>query len=743
MKLLGGVAREDLVPAREPIATDRPGVDPRRVLLLGNGALGDRLGELLGVAASPAAGDLEALPRVCEVVVCALEEVAYGTLFEIQRACLRLGTVSLYLTVDPDGIRIGPAAVPGAGPCFACAQGASFRALGLRGAEIVAAVAGFQTGAVGPAHLEPAARRAAREVRALLAPASRPELLASVRLLAASARFQYGVMPALDCPLCGPARAAAAARPLVFAVERELAGRYRLAPRSAAAGGGDFCASVGIVGGGTAGYLTALALRRKLPGLEVTLIESSTVPVIGVGEATTPLMPQFLHVDLGLDIHELFREVAPTLKLGIRFSSWGAPEGAFNYPFGPVHVLEPTVYDGDLRRCSPRSLLIEAGTVPLARASGERGSDLGVDLAYHLDNRRFVAYLRRRAKDFGVRAADATISEVEVAPDGSVTGLVADGGRRFAFDLYVDCTGFRALLLEKAMGSPFLSYGDSLFTDRALIASVPYAGRSRQIRPYTLAETFDAGWCWSTPQRDADHRGYVFSSAFSSPEDAEREMRRAHPGMGDARLIAFRAGRHRHFWRGNVVAMGNAYGFVEPLESTALHMLIRQIGLFAGAFPIRRGERGVAAALNRKVGAWWDYLRWFLALHYRYNRSLDTPFWRHCRRRTDVSGHGELIELYRERGPLSYQGAALAGVDVPDPLWGAEGVDVLLLGQGVPARLPEPAVSRAEWQKRVALYQRLAEGTPQAEALEILDREPELLERWVAELERVGPAFGA
>ncbi len=720
-------------------AASRRAAGPGRVTVLGEGAAARRIAELLGTVASPVGTRLEDR----QLVVCAIEDAPYQTLFEIQRECLRRGVVSLGVTIDVDGIRVGPSVVPGAGPCIACAQIASFRALALAGAlkltgpDLVAAVADFRTGsgsAAGP--LEPAVREAVREARALLAADGRPELLTSVRLLTTSGPTTYAVTPAADCPLCGALDRAPADDPQAHAVRRELADRHSRSPRVATAAGDDFCSSIGIVGGGTAGYLTAMALKRKLPGLEVTLIESSAVPVIGVGEATTPLMPQFLHVDLGLDVGELFRRVAPSFKLGIRFA-WGTPGGSFNYPFGPLHVLEPAVFDGEVRRCSPRSLEIEAGVVPPA-------SELGVGVAYHLDNQHFVRYLRRKAAGFGVRTVDATISRVEVAAEGKpenlVTGLVAEDGRRFAFDLYVDCSGFRSLLLEQALDSPFLSYRDSLCTDRALVAGVPHRG---DVRPYTLAETYNAGWCWSTPQRDADHRGYVFSSSFSSPEDAEREMRRANPGMGDPRLIEFRAGRHQHFWRGNVVAMGNAYGFVEPLESTALHVLIRQIGLLAGAFPIRRGERGVASLLNRKVGAWWDYLRWFLALHYRYNRRLDTPFWRHCRRQTDVSDHGELLELYRERGPLSYQRSALAGIEVPDPLWGAEGVDVLLLGQGVPARLPRPALSRAAWRQRARLYQEVAErGRPQAEALETLDRQPELLERWVADFRRVGPAFG-
>ena len=752
IRIASSVAREALgkglgstmVRSAEPVPPDPLAIDPRRLRVLGDGVLAERIAERLEVAASPIDGDLDALLEDRQLAVYVLERATYQTMFEVQEACLRLGVPSLYLTVDADGVRIGPSVVPGAGPCVACAQIVSFRALDLDAPELVAAVSSFRAGRLDVEHAERLAAAVAGEARALLALDGKPELLTSVRWLSAAGSVTYAVTPALDCPLCASAGETREHR-LAAAAHRELVERHRHAPRIATtAETGDQCTAIGILGGGTAGYLTAMALGRWHPDLAVTLIESSAVPVIGVGEATTPLMPQFLHVDLGLDVHELFRQVAPTFKLGIRFE-WGAPGGVFNYPFGPIHVLEPAAYDGDIRRCSPRSLLIDAGALPLAR--DRRGwhsdLDLGVDVAYHLDNQRFVRYLRNQAKDFGVEIVDAKISGVEVADDGgSVIGLVADDGRRFAFDLYVDCSGFRSLLLEETLGSPFLSYQDSLLTDRALVASVPHA-KGESIRPYTLAQSYGAGWCWSTPQRDADHRGYVFCSELASPEDAEREMRRVNPGMGDARLITFRAGRHQHFWRGNVVAMGNAYGFVEPLESTALHMLIRQIGLLAGAFPLRPNEPGVAAVLSRKVGAWWDYLRWFLALHYRYNRYLDTPFWRRCRRHTDVSSHRELIELFRERGPLSYQPATLAGVDVPDPLWGAEGVDLLLLGQGVESLLPAPALSRAQWRQRARLYQQAAaRSTPQRQAFEILDRQPELLERWVAGFERLGPAFG-
>ena len=269
---------------------------------------------------------------------------------------------------------------------------------------------------------------------------------------------------------------------------------------------------------------------------------------------------------------------------------------------------------------------------------------------------------------------------------------------------------------------------------------VPLPG---EVPPYTRAETYPAGWCWSTPQRDEDHRGYVFCSAFETPEGAEAELRRRVPGVGETRLVAFEAGRREHFILGNVAALGNAYGFVEPLESTALHLLVRQIGLLVRFLPWRPEERGRLALLNRKVAGFWDYLRWFLALHFRFNRRLDTPFWRACREQVDVSAWGELIDAYRERGPLSAQPALPVLFDAPDPLWGLEGIDLLLLGQGVPCAPPAPAESEGDYRQRVAGARAAVERMPtHAAMLEAFDREPERLEELAAGFREVGPAFG-
>lgn len=801
LRLLDYLAGELLLPAE---AREAPG--PRAestealvapIAILGGGPAARRLASRLALAGlsnislvtaakapggsrrGPGPGSPAEVPaRGTALAIAALENAPYRKLFAFQAACRAAGVPALFLTADPDGVRLGPVALPDAGPCLACVHLAGLGGLGLAPADLLAAVGELRTGRLrGPA-ADRALAALAAEARALLDPEGEPSLLAEILLFppdGTARRLPVERLP--GCPVCGGAGAAGRgekppadfeALPGDLAASRAApqtepprdkaephggslarrAGRILVEsldrrPPAAVPGSDGLVASVGILGGGTAGYLAALALRAKLPRLAVTLIESPDLPIIGVGEATTPLMPQFLHADLGLDVAELFREVRPTFKLGIRFL-WGAPEtGDFHYPFGPLHLLEPRAHGGDPRDCSLQGMLMTAGAVPVYGCEGRDGeptSRLGTEVAYHLDNQRFVAYLQRRARERGVERLEATIAAVERSEDGEeVRAVLTQDGRRLSFDLYLDCTGFRSLLLEGALGSPWLSFGGSLFTDRAVVAPVPFAGG---VRPYTTAETMRCGWCWGTPQEDADHRGYVFASAWLGDAEAEEEMRRANPGMGAARLVRFRAGRHAHFWKGNVAALGNAYGFVEPLESTALHMLIRQIGVLVQSFPVRRGERGLQALLDRKVGAWWDYLRWFLAIHYRFNRRVDSPFWCHCREEVDVGSHGELLAAFRERGPLSYDPAARTAFDYPDPLWGPEGIDALLLGQEVPAPLPRPALGAAAWAERLRLARGLVgRAVPHGRALTMLAERPDLLERFAAAFRAAGPAF--
>ncbi len=763
----------EMVRRAELPANPTPNSEHRSVLVLGSSTFARALEESLRRAAPPTPirrldrlDPSDAFLQTASLVVCAAEGVSYRDLFADQSACLSLNLPAFFITADPDGLRVGPTVIPGLSPCITCAQLAATRFLGLDPSARLSAISNFEVHTVDPTARAWAERAVIAETLRILGPHGGEPTLVDAFLLLPTESFSSGEARRIplardpECPLCSqitaPPETDLTSPALLSIVEREES-----LPRAAISSieRGDLVRSVGIVGGGTAGYLTALALRRKVPDLRVTLIESPNHPVIGVGEATTPLMPQFLHADLGLDVHQLFAEVRPTLKLGIRFL-WGEPEvGDFHYPFGPLHLLEPAVYGAagsesdagtsSLKSCSLPSLLMAADAVGLYRLGPDpNGEDswaarLGTAVAYHLDNERFVAYLARRAAEAGIERIEATLEEVETRDDGSggreVEALVALDGRRFGFDLYVDATGFRSLLIERALGSPWVSFDRSLWTDRAVVAPVPHGGH---IRPYTTAETMSAGWCWSTPQGEADHRGYVFASAFQSFEEAEAEMRRANPGMGAAREVRFRTGRHEHFWRGNTMALGNAYGFVEPLESTALHLLIRQIGLLCQVFPLRHGDRSLAPLYDRKVGAWWDYLAWFLAIHYRFNRRLDAPFWRAARAEVDVSHRADLLEAFRQRGPLSYDPPIRDGFDYPDPLWGPEGIDAILLGQGVPCHLPHPRLPKEALRARLERARiAVARAAPHAQALRLLAERADLLERFVAPFRASGPAF--
>jgi tryptophan halogenase len=287
------------------------------------------------------------------------------------------------------------------------------------------------------------------------------------------------------------------------------------------------------------------------------------------------------------------------------------------------------------------------------------------------------------------------------------------------------------MLIEEGLGSPFESYATSLFCDRALVATVPQSG---PIESCTTAETMNAGWCWRTPVIDEDHRGYVYASTFIDDDAAVAEMRARNPGMSDARVVHFRSGRHRDFWIGNTVALGNAYGFVEPMESTALHMGILSLAYVLEGLAARRegrGDPGFPAFANRSLGAHWDYLRWFLAVHYRYNGRLDTPFWRAARAEVDVSGAAEMLERFRVKGPwLEDQGSRFA---LTDPTFGYNGLMMMLLGQrAAGSEHARASMDRSAWDRMQARHRGVAaRALPHREAIAALMENPDMLSGFV------------
>jgi tryptophan halogenase len=279
-------------------------------------------------------------------------------------------------------------------------------------------------------------------------------------------------------------------------------------------------------------------------------------------------------------------------------------------------------------------------------------------------------------------------------------------GRRETADLYVDASGFASVLLGKTLQEPFVNYNQTLFCDRAVVG-----GWNRQspedllIKPYTLCETMNSGWCWQIDHETRINRGYVFSSGFISDEEAEKEFRQKNPKVGPTRFIRFLSGRYRNHWVKNVVAVGNAGGFVEPLEATALGVIACESAVLAQTLSEIDGgvTPTVQKQFNRYQATLWDDIRDFLSIHYRFNTRLDTPFWRHCWEATDLAGAAELVEVYRENGPCVW--LRMNSLLDQAGQFGANGYFALLTGQQVDYRhryQPSPAemqIWNAERQK--------------------------------------------
>jgi tryptophan halogenase len=350
-----------------------------------------------------------------------------------------------------------------------------------------------------------------------------------------------------------------------------------------------------VVGAGSAGFMAALTCKLTLPGMDVTVVRSPKIPVIGVGESTTVALPRFLHEALNLDRKQFFAEVRPSWKLGIRYE-WGPPGAShFNYTFDPcadvlVHPaarINAVFFPQDMADSSMFYALMDRDKAPCV-ITRENKPAVATNAGYHIENKAYIAYLEKKTRQFGGAIVDQDVVDVLRDEEGYVTAVKLEDGRELAGDLFVDCTGFAALLLEKTMGAKFQSFDDSLFVDAACVGS--WQRTDEVIRPYTTATTMDHGWAWQIEFEEHITRGYVHSSAFCTPDEAMRELKAKNPKIGDMRTIRFRSGRFDRFWINNVVAVGNSGGFVEPLEATALHMVIEHLRLLRQALQDARGR---------------------------------------------------------------------------------------------------------------------------------------------------------
>jgi tryptophan halogenase len=417
---------------------------------------------------------------------------------------------------------------------------------------------------------------------------------------------------------------------------------------------------IAIVGGGNAGWLAANHLGLELfrdPEVEITLIESKDIPVIGVGEGTIPSIRNSLK-NFGISESELLLKCDATFKTGIKFSNWmdSKKYGSDNFYYHTFDTPFPGGFDltyywlgnkgiADFSKLSPTYYAAEKNRCPKHRDAQPYSGV--VNYAYHFDAAKFASLLSNNAKKrFGIRHIYETIKQVALHEDGSIKGFQYESGVNEEFDFFIDCSGFSSLLLGDSLNVPFVDKSSQVLTDTALALQVPTESEM-EIFPYTKATAHGAGWIWDIPLTTRRGTGLVYSSRHMSDDEALKQFSRYHGKdleCSDVRKIPMKAGVREKFWEKNCVALGLAQGFVEPLEATSLFVTDFCAGMIAKKFPVNKEEIHVfAKSSNDAAKLIWDRIFDFIQVHYYISDRRDTQFWR------DVTEAVEVSDLLKER----------------------------------------------------------------------------------------------
>jgi glycine/D-amino acid oxidase-like deaminating enzyme len=435
--------------------------------------------------------------------------------------------------------------------------------------------------------------------------------------------------------------------------------------------------SILIVGGGTAGWLTAAYLARffdiaRNPRIRITVLESPEIGIIGVGEGTFPTIRNTLRY-IGIDESRFVRATSATFKQGIRFDNWvRAPEPGrddhFLHPFeAPFHaeghslVAYWLLQDERTRPSFAEAMTIqnrvaEAGRAPKGAGEGDFAGPL--NYAYHFDATRVADVLAEHASALGVEHLSGLLTGVSLDPEsGAIAHVVTREHGNLAADLYIDCSGFRAELIDGALEVPFKPVGDVLFTDRALACKLPYDDPDAPLPSYTVAAAHEAGWTWDIGLAAGRGIGCVYSSAHMSDEAAAEALDRYTCGRAagaSPRLIPFEAGYRTRPWEKNCVAVGLSGGFLEPLESTGVLMIEAAAAMIAELFPHYGPADGPARRFNELMAARYDSIAGFLKLHYCLSRR-EEPFWRDNAEAASIPDRlKDLLEQWRYRPPSRF-----------------------------------------------------------------------------------------
>ena len=448
-----------------------------------------------------------------------------------------------------------------------------------------------------------------------------------------------------------------------------------------------------IVGGGTAGWIAAAAIAKLLGhAATVNLIESEEIGTVGVGEATIPQLRR-LNAVLGIDEDQFVRDTNGSFKLGIEFRDWGALGESYLHSFGEVGM--------SLRGVAFHHYWLRAkavGAVPplMAHSLHQHASDAGafgrmdrvgqtsmtgLAYAFHFDSGLYARVLRRAAEANGARRTEGKVQEVRRdATTGDVAAIALEDGTVIEGDLFVDCTGFRALLLGQALGVAYEDWTHWLPCDRAL--AVP-STRLDPLPPYTRATARTAGWQWRIPLQHRTGNGHVYSSAHISDDEATAQLLSGIEGeaLADPRPIRFTTGRREKFWERNVVAIGLSSGFLEPLESTSIHLIQSHVNRLISLFPTGADSAAARDEYNSQCSEEMAQIRDFIILHYHLTRRDDTPFWDHCREMVVPERLSRAMRLFEETGRI---------VREPDDLFREHSWLMVMHGQGIEPRAHSP-----------------------------------------------------
>ena len=418
-----------------------------------------------------------------------------------------------------------------------------------------------------------------------------------------------------------------------------------------------------IVGGGTAGWMTAAALAKLLPGrCTVHLVESEAIGIVGVGEATLPHIRAF-NERLGIAEADFMSATRATFKLGIEFRDWGRPGDTYIHPFGTfgpggaaidfhqfwLRLRQDGAAVPDLDRFSMACTMARMNRFALPTADPHQLTG-SFGYAYQFDATLFGPYLRTIAERLGAKRTEGRIVAVHRnGESGDIVSVQLESGQVIEGDLFVDCSGFISLLLGKALEEPFEDWSKWLPADRAVAMPCRTEGA---VTPFTSAIAMPAGWRWRIPLQHRTGNGYVYSSAFTSDEEAAEALAQVVEGepIASPRILRFLAGRRTRSWAHNCVGVGLASGFLEPLESTSIYLIQAAITALLELFPDKEISAVDRDEFNRLIDLEYDRIRDFLILHYHATERGDTPFWDYVRTMPIPDSLAEKLELFRRRG---------------------------------------------------------------------------------------------